>query len=319
MVAVALLIVYVVWGSTYLGIRVVVEEAPPLVAMGQRYAVAGVLLGAVMALRHGWRRLAVTRRQLLGCAVLGLALPLLGNGMVAVAEDRGVTSGVAALLIAVSPLAIVVFRLAERDVPRPLTLVGVLAGFVGLALLVLLGGEESAPLGASLLALFAGTCWAFGSYIQPRLWLPADAFVVAVYEMVIGGAMLLGAGAAVGQPFRLDYEPRTWVALSYLVVFGSVVAFSAYVWLLAHAPISLVATYAYINPVVAVVLGWWILDEPVTGPMVLGGAVVVAAVAIVIGSERRGARSAAGSAAGSAVQALEHPATPAGERHLERP
>jgi drug/metabolite transporter (DMT)-like permease len=290
-VAVALGIVYVVWGSTYLGIRIVVEEAPALTAMGQRFFAAGLVLATVLAVRHGPRRLAVTGRQLLGCAFLGLCLPLLGNGMVAVAEQHGATSGVTALLIAVAPLAIVVFRLVERDVPRPWTLVGVVTGFAGLTLLVLLSrtGDTGSPLGPSLLVLFAGSCWAFGSYLQPRLALPRDPFVVAVYEMLIGGAMLVGTGLVAGQELTLDYGARTWVALSYLVVFGSVVAFSAYVWLLANAPISLVATYAYVNPVVAVLLGSLILDEVVTGPMVLGGAIVVGAVAVVVASER-GAR-----------------------------
>ena len=289
LVAVALGIVYVVWGSTYLGIRIVVEEADPLTAMGQRYTVAGVLLGALLAARHGTGRLRLTRRQLLGTAILGLLLPLLGNGVVSVAESRGATSGYTALLIAIAPLAIVVFRLVEGDVPRPRTLVGVLSGFGGLALLVLLGrdGGDVIPLGPALLVLFAGTCWAFGSYIQPRLWLPEDPFVIAVYEMLLGGVLMTAAGVALGQHLSFDYTARTWVALGYLVVFGSVVAFSAYVWLLANAPISLVATYAYVNPVVAVLLGWLVLDERISTTTFVGGAVVVASVAIVISSERR--------------------------------
>jgi drug/metabolite transporter (DMT)-like permease len=289
LVATALGIVYVVWGSTYLGIRIVVEEADPLTAMGQRYTLAGVLLGALLALRGGPGRLRLTRRQLVGTATLGLLLPLLGNGVVSVAESRGATSGYTALLIAVAPLAIVVFRLVEGDVPRVQTLVGVLTGFGGLALLVALGrgGGDVIPLAPALLVLFAGSCWAFGSYLQPRLWLPDDAFVIAVYEMLLGGLMMTVAGVALGERFSLDYTTRTWSALGYLVVFGSVVAFSSYVWLVAHAPISLVATYAYVNPVVAVLLGWLVLGERVSTATVVGGAVVVASVAIVITSERR--------------------------------
>jgi drug/metabolite transporter (DMT)-like permease len=289
LVAVALGIVYVVWGSTYLGIRIVVEEADPLTSMGQRYTVAGVLLGTLLAVRGGVGRLRVTRRQLLGTATLGLLLPLLGNGVVSVAESKGATSGYTALLIAVAPLAIVVFRLVEGDVPRPLTLLGVLTGFAGLALLVALGrdGGDVIPLAPALLVLFAASCWAFGSYIQPRLWLPEDPFVIAVYEMVLGGLMMTVAGMALGERFTLDYTSRTWVALGYLVVFGSVVAFSSYVWLIANAPISLVATYAYVNPVVAVLLGWLVLDERISTTTFVGGAIVVASVAIVITSERR--------------------------------
>ena len=288
-VAAALAVVYVVWGSTYLGIRIVVEEADPLTAMGQRYTVAGMILGAGLAVRSGITRLAVTRKELLGCAVLGLLLPLLGTGMVSVAEANGATSGFTALLIAMTPLAIVVFRTVEHDRPRTMTLVGVLAGFAGLAFLVLLGrgGAEPVPLGPALLVLFAATCWALGSYLQPRLWLPRDPFVIAVYEMLLGGLMMTTTGLAVGQELTLDYSARTLLALGYLVVFGSVLAFTAYVWLVANAPISLVATYAYVNPVVAVLLGWLVLGETITLPTVVGGSVVVAAVAIVITSERR--------------------------------
>lgn len=291
LVVLALLIVYVVWGSTYLGIRVVVEEAPPLLGMGSRYLVAGILLGLLLSLRGGFRRLRVTRRELLGCAAIGLLLPVLGNGLVSVGEDLGAPSGVTALLIAIAPLMIALFRFVDGDRPKPLSLVGLLLGFAGLAYLILVGrgtgGDDRVPVGAALIVLFASTCWAFGSWVQPRLILPRDAFVMTVHEMWIGGAILLLTGTVSGE--RLDpgsYSAETWLAWGYLVVFGSMVAFSAYVWLLANAPISLVATYAYVNPVVAVALGALILDEAVTSAVVVGGAVIVAAVAIVISVER---------------------------------
>ncbi|MGI8901887.1 MAG: EamA family transporter, partial [Nocardioides sp.] len=188
----ALVVVYVVWGSTYLGIRIVVEEAPPLTSMGLCWTSAGLILGLILAVRGGVRRLRITRRQARGAAILGLLLPLLGNGMVAVAENLGATSGVTALLIAIAPLIIVVFRTAEGDRPGALTLLGVLMGFVGLAVLVVFGrsGFDDFPLGAALLVLFASSCWALGSYLQPRLTLPEDVFVTTVYEMLFGGAML---------------------------------------------------------------------------------------------------------------------------------
>jgi drug/metabolite transporter (DMT)-like permease len=135
--------------------------------------------------------------------------------------------------------------------------------------------------------MFASTCWAFGSYVQPRLWLPRDVFVTTVYEMLFGGLFLLTLGRFAGESFTAAaYGPRTWSALGYLVVFGSVVAFTSYVWLLANAPISFVATYAYVNPVVAVFLGWLVLDEQVTWAVVAGGGIVVSAVALVIRAER---------------------------------
>ena len=285
----ALGIVYVVWGSTYLAIRIVVEQAPPLTSMGLRYSTAAVVLGLLLMLRGGPRRLRLTRRQALGTAFLGLMLPVLGNGMVAVAENLGAPSGVAALLIAATPLLIVLFRVVDGDRPRPLSLAGVLLGFAGLAVLVLVGGgaADGFPVGPALLVVFAAACWAFGSYAQPRLWLPQDVFVTAVYEMLFGGLILLVVGRLAGESFTAAaYGPRTWTALGYLVVFGSVVAFTSYVWLLANAPISFVATYAYVNPVVAVVLGWLVLDERVTWAVVAGGGIVVGAVALVIGAER---------------------------------
>jgi drug/metabolite transporter (DMT)-like permease len=290
LVVIALVVVYVVWGSTYLAIRVVVDEAPPLLAMGSRYLTAAALLGGLLSLRGGVRRLRVTGRQLAGCAALGLMLPVLGNGMVSVGEDLGATSGITALLIAIAPLMITIFRFTAGDRPRGLTVVGVLLGFVGLGYLVLAGryaGTEHVPVLAAAVVLFASTCWAFGSWVQPRLPLPTDAFAMTVHEMWTGGVMLLVLGSVRGERADLaSYDAHTWFAWGYLVVFGSMLAFTAYVWLLSNARISLVATYAYVNPVVAVLLGALILDEPITHAVLIGGGLVVAAVAIVISVER---------------------------------
>jgi len=309
LIAAALVVVYLVWGSTYLGIRVVVKEAPPFLGMGSRYFVAGILLALLLATRGGFRRLRVTRRELLGCATLGLLLPVLGNGLVSVGENLGAPSGVTALLIAIAPLMIAIFRFASGDRPRALSVFGLLLGFAGLAYLVLVGrhtgGDDRVPIGAAMIVLFASTCWAFGSWVQPRLTLPSDAFVMTVHEMWTGGLVLLTVGTLGGERFDLAaYSGKTYLAWGYLVVFGSMVAFSAYVWLLGNAPISLVATYAYVNPVVAVVLGALILDEPITSAVLVGGAVIVAAVAIVITAERvrRPAQPAAQSSAASAAQ-----------------
>jgi len=287
LVVAALGVVYVVWGSTYLGIRVVVEEAPPLTSMGLRFTTAGVLLGVVLSFKGGVRRLAVRPRELAGAALLGLMLPMLGNGLVSVGESKGAPSGATALLIAIAPILIVVFRALSGDRPNPLSVFGVVLGFVGLGYLVLAGrGGGDLPLVPALIILFAATCWGLGSFIQPRLLLPDDVFVTTVYEMVCGGLIMVSIGLISGERFTGDYSPRTWFALGYLVVFGSMLAFTAYVWLLNNAPISLVATYAYVNPVVAVFLGWLILGEAVTVPLVVGGGIVVLAVAIVITAER---------------------------------
>ncbi|MFL6108877.1 MAG: EamA family transporter [Marmoricola sp.] len=291
LVAIALVVVYLVWGSTYLAIRVMVKEAPPLTSSGARYVVAAALLGLLLASRGGLARLRVTRKELVGCALVGLFLPVLGNGLVSVGEDHGAPSGVTALLIALAPLMIAVFRFSSGDRPRPTSVLGVLLGLVGLGYLVIAGrsgtADEHVPVGAALIILVASTFWAFGSWVQPRLTLPKDAFVMTVHEMWTGGVILLVAGLLRGErPHPLDYSAHIWLAWGYLVVFGSMLAFTAYVWLLGNAPISLVATYAYVNPVVAVVLGALILDEPITPAILVGGAVIVVAVAIVISVER---------------------------------
>ncbi len=292
LVAVALLIVYLVWGSTYLAIRVVVEEMPPLTGMGSRFLLAGLLLGSLLALRGIDVR--VTRRELAGAALLGLMLPLLGNGFVAIGEDIGAPSGVAALLIAAVPLFIVAYRCIAGDWPTVWSVVGVVLGFVGLAWLVLGGREQGhVPLAGAAFVVAASSFWAFGSWVQPRLTLPKNAFVLTVHEMWTGGVMMIALGLVRGEDFDpFAYGGQTWLAWGYLVVFGSMLAFSSYVWLLANAPIGLVATYAYVNPVVAVLLGRLILDEPITSAVLVGGLVIVAAVAIVITVERLPGRRA---------------------------
>ena len=285
----ALATVYVVWGSTYLAIRVLVESAPPLLGMGTRFLVAGVVLAGLLAARRGARTLRVRPRQLAAAGVVGGLLLLGGNGLVAVAEQT-VPSGLAALLVAATPLWLVCLRLTAGDRPRRLSLAGVLLGFVGVALLARpgSGGGDVATWGL-LMILAASACWALGSFLSARLPLPADPLVATTYEMLLGGGLQLVLGAAVGELRGFDpgaVSGRSWVAWGYLVVVGSLVAFSAYVWLLGNAPISLTATYAYVNPVVAVLLGALLLDEAVTAAIVAGGAVVVAGVALVVTAER---------------------------------
>jgi drug/metabolite transporter (DMT)-like permease len=294
LVWVALGIVYVVWGSTYLAIRVVVETVPPLLGMGLRFGLAGLLLAGVVVARGGSGRLRVTRRQAASAAVVGVFLLLGGNGMVAVAEQE-VPSGLAALVIAAVPLWVVVLRWLGRDRPAPVTLLGVLLGFPGLVLLLLPTGRPAGvPLAGVALVLLAGFLWAVGSYAGSRLPMPPDALVASALEMLCGGAVLVAAGLAVGE--RLDpsvVSGRSALAWVYLVLFGSLLAFSSYAWLLQNAPISTVATYAYVNPVVAVVLGSVLLGEVLTSGMLLGGLLVVASVVAVVTIEGRARRRAA--------------------------
>jgi drug/metabolite transporter (DMT)-like permease len=287
LIGVALGIVYLVWGSTYLAIRIMVEEMPPLVSAGARFLTAGLLVAAIVVARGGLRRMVVTGRELAGCALIAVLLPVLGQGLVTIGENGGAPSGITALLIAAEPLWVICYRILAGERPARRTLTGVFLGFGGVAVLITANGTGGAFPPWTMAAIApAGLSWSFGSWYQPRLRLPADPFALAAYQMLIGGAGLTILGLASGESFHpLGYSARSWMAWAYLVVFGSVVAFSAYVWLLQSAAVSLVATHAYVNPLVAVVLGWLILAEPVTIPTIIGGAVAVAAVTIVVSSE----------------------------------
>lgn len=290
----ALAIVYVVWGSTYLGIRITVETLPPLLSAAARFVVAAGVLVLVLRIRRGAGGLRVNRRQLGSAALVGVLLLAGGNGLVVLAESGppsiAVSSGVAALLVAIVPLLVVLLRTGTGDRPRLPTVLGVSVGFGGLVLLVLpTGGAGAAPIVGALIVVGASVSWSVGSFLSGRLDMPEDPFVATVYEMLAGSAALLVLGVARGESRGLDLaavSTRSWLALGYLAVAGSLVAFTAYVWLLHHAPISLVSTYAYVNPVVAVTLGALLLAEPVTGQVLLGGAVIVVGVALVVSTER---------------------------------
>ncbi len=285
----ALSIVYVFWGSTYLGIRVVVETMPPFLSAGARFLAAGGLLAAILVLRLGVRAFVVTRRQLAGAALIGLLLPLGGNGLVFWGEQT-VRSGLAALLVAAVPLWVVLLRSTTGDRPRLATLAGVAVGFAGLAVLVLPGGGAAGRATIGVLVILLGSLsWAVGSFASPRLALPANPFVATAYEMLVGGGglVLLGLVTGEGRDLRpAEWSTASWVALIYLAVFGSLLAFSAYVWLLGSAPLSLISTYAYVNPVVAVLLGALVLSEPLSWGTVIGGGIVIVGVALVITTER---------------------------------
>jgi drug/metabolite transporter (DMT)-like permease len=301
LVWIALLIVYVVWGSTYLAIRVTVETMPPLISAGTRFLLAAAVLAVgVAVIRRRLSVLRVSRRQLLACGAVGFLLLTCGNGGVVLGEQT-VPSGLAALLVASVPLWVVVLRLSTGDRPTWATLAGVLVGFIGLAVLALPGrtaGADAAALTVgTVVILGAALCWASGSFLSGQLPLPADPFVTAVWQMAVGGTVLWVLGVARGElvgtgvlqdpvGFLAEISGRSWFALGWLVLAGSVVAYTAYAWLLQNASISLVSTYAYVNPVVAVVLGSLILDEVVSTAIVVGGAIVVLAVVVVVTTER---------------------------------
>lgn len=280
----ALWAVYIVWGSTYLGIAFAGETMPPVLAAALRFLLSGALLGGFVLARRGRGPFRIGRQALAAAALVG-SLLLGANAMLFVAERR-VPIGLASLLIASVPLWIVLLRTVTGDRPTRAALIGVGTGFAGIAVLVRPGG--SASLGGIVIVLGSACIWAVGSFLSSRLPLPEDAFVATSVEMLAGGLLLLPLGLVF--PGSESLHPDTWsnrslLGLAYLVLVGSLVGYTAYVWLLAHVAIGTVATYAYVNPVVAILLGVVFLDEGVTWQIAVGAAVVLASVAVVIRSE----------------------------------
>ncbi|HLW16176.1 MAG TPA: EamA family transporter [Actinomycetota bacterium] len=287
----ALLAVYIIWGSTYLAIRVAVRTVPPLLAAGGRWTLAGILM-MTFGLRarnatsgeSGWP----TARQWRSAAIIGTALCLGGNGLVSVAEKR-ISSGMAALLIAIVPLFVALFDFVRNRTRMPASVIGGLAlGFGGTAILVRpQHGAGAVDTVGALTVIAAAAAWAAGSLYARTASLPERPAVATGMEMLCGGIASLIV-AAIGGDFN-SFHPgavsgRSLLAIAYLVVFGSLVAFSAYVWLLRNIRISIVTTYAYVNPLVAVLLGWLILNERVTSTVFIGGSIIIVAVAIIVAS-----------------------------------
>ena len=285
---VALGTVYGVWGSTYLAIRVMVETMPPLLSTGLRFFSAGALLFVFLLVRGGPQRVRLSGAEIGASTIVGGALVLGGTGLVAVGE-QDVPSGLAALIVASVPLWVAVWRRLTGERIPPQTLIGVLAGFAGVALLVLPGETETgAGAAGSLVIGVASFLWATGSFFGRRLPAPGDALVATAYQMLCGGAVAILAGVLFGEASHIRWESFTAPSLAaflYLVVAGSIVGFGAYSWLLSHAPISRVATHAYVNPLVAIVLGWLVLSERLSLPIVVGAAVIIASVALTVRRE----------------------------------
>jgi len=288
-IAIAFFCVYVFWGMTYLAMRVAVEDIPPYLMAGSRFVLAGMVL-------HWWARRRgegpPTAVQWRAAAIVGAFLLLGGNASVAWAEQR-VPSGLAALLIGVMPIWMVSLEWL-RSGPRPSlqVIAGLLLGAIGVGLLVLPqgGANDIDLLGAGVLILAAAS-WAWGSVISKSVPLPRSPFLATSMEMIAGGLVCLIVAAVAGElgGFRLaQVSGRAWLAWLFLVVFGSLVAFTAYIWLLSHTTIAKAGTYAYVNPIVAVFLGWALLGEPITLTTVLAALVILLGVALVsgVGTER---------------------------------
>lgn len=283
---IALLSVYFIWGSTYLAIRFAVGTIPPLLMAGTRFLIAGTVLFI-------WRWLAgdplPTRRQWSSAAIVGLLLMLGGNGLVSWSEKH-VASGIAAMLIGSVPLFMVIIESIRRGGIRPgwQSVLGLVTGFTGIFLLVgpdALNGVEVRsdllPVGALLLA---SLLWSIGSVYSKTADLPASSLMGTGMEMLVGGIGLYLAGTFLGEWQALQISVitlKSWLSLAYLVVFGSMVGFVAYGWLLRHAPVSLVATYAYVNPVVAIFLGAWLGQEHLDLRIIIAALVIIGSVILI--------------------------------------
>src|SRR5574340_1418955 len=290
-VILAFALVYVFWGSTYLAIGIGVEHIPPELMAGTRFLIAGVLMLAYCGL--GGRQVRIGWADALRLAIVGILLLSVANVILAWAEEV-VPTGLAALIVSVTPLWFLVIetwvlrgdRLTRRG------LIGLPLGLLGIVVLLWPKLMATSSLGrrqfyASLALLGGSLTWAIGSALSKRWQARVDPFSAAGWQMALAGALNLLVAAALGDCGAATWTARGLAAIAYLIVFGSWVGFSAYIWLLQHAPMPKVATYAYVNPVVAVFLGWLILHEKVDAYILAGSAIIVVAVALTTSAKVR--------------------------------
>jgi drug/metabolite transporter (DMT)-like permease len=276
---------YFVWGTTYLGIEKVNETMPTLVGVAIRFLFAGTVL-------YGWTSLRTHERttptQWKGAAVVGVFLLLGGNALVAVSENMGTPTGIVSLIIALIPIWLALSdRVILHNGPMGWRVAsGLLGGFVGAAVLIgsnALAGH--APLGGMLVAVAATICWTIGSLYARRAPLPKAPLLGSGMQQIVGGTVILAVAGAVGQVTAFDVSAvstASWAGLVWLIIAGSFVGFSCYLWLLRNVRTSLVATYAYVNPLVAVTLGTLVLHEPFTARLLVSGAIVLGSVALIV-------------------------------------
>jgi len=287
-------VIYVVWGSTYFGIAVAIETIPPFIMAAIRFTIAGLIVVAFDLLRHPESRRLPTPRQLVDSFIVGALLLGVGNGFVVFGQSLEVPSGVTAILIEMTPLwfAVLGWLYFRQRLPR--IVVGAIAlGAAGTALLIWPAGEGANrfdPFGI-LMLLLAEVGWVHGSfYSQRRAQLPASALSASGFQMLAGGAVMVVEAIVSGEPARFQpgsISGASLAALVYLIFFGSMLAYTSYAWLLRHAPLSLVSTHAFVNPVVAVALGTAFLHEPLSPRTIIAAAIILVAVAIIITTRDR--------------------------------
>ena len=292
-----MLAIYLIWGSTYLAIRFAVDTIPPFLMAGTRFLIPGLLLVI-------WRRAAgdpaPTRRQWLSTAFIGLLLLLGGNGLVSWAEQR-IDSGIAALLVGTVPIWMVLTDtlFSSKQRPRLMAIIGLLTGFGGIVVLVgprtLISGESNYDLlgiGAVLLAAFF---WSLGSVFSRKADMPGSPLLGTGMEMLAGSAGLYTVSLMIGEWRSFDLNAvslQSGLGLLYLIVAGSLGGFVAYTWLLRNAPISLVSTYAYVNPLVAILLGYWMAQETLSAQVLIAAVVIIGSVILINSGRKRETKSA---------------------------
>ena len=292
-VAIGLGIMYVAWGTTYIAIAFTIETMPPLLSMSFRFVAASLALFLFIGLRSGWDALRLSRKEFFNAVFLGTLMLGTGLGTMALAE-KVVPIGVASLIVAAMPIWTALFRTLDKDRPKLSSLLGIVAGLIGIGIIMLPGQTIARPDsgGASVtlwmfIILFGNLCWSLGSFIAPRMETPSNPLVLSTYEMAGAAGALFIAGMIHQESISdfMDASARSWGGWLYLVTVGSLIGYTVYTWLLENAPITLVSTYAYVNPVVAVALGIVIFNETLTTNILVGGFIVIVSVAIVVAVE----------------------------------
>ena len=292
-VALGLGVMYIAWGTTYIGIAYAIESMPPLFSMALRFIVASFVLFVVIGFTKGLVALRVPRKQFFNATWLGVLMLTSGLGTMSLSE-KVVPIGVASLIVAAMPIWTAIFRTIDRDRPGAWSLFGIASGLIGIAIIMLPGHTQARPDAGGgnvtfwmFVILFGNLCWSFGSFIATKVETPKDSFLLSAYEMA-GAAVGLIIAGLLRHENAADFAnatPRSWWGLIYLITIGSLVGYTVYTWLLDNASISLVSTYAYVNPVVAVALGILLFKEELTTNIIIGGVVVIISVAIVVAVE----------------------------------
>jgi drug/metabolite transporter (DMT)-like permease len=266
---------------------------PPLLSMSFRFVAASLALFIFIGIRNGWASLHLTRNEFASAIFLGVLMLGMGLGTMALAE-KVVPIGVASLIVAAMPIWTALFRTLDKDRPSISSLLGIAAGLVGIAIIMLPGQTIARPdsVGQSVtfwmfIILFGNLCWSLGSFLAPRMETPSNPLVLSTYEMAGAAGALFIAGMINQESISdfVDASVRSWGGWIYLVTVGSLIGYTVYTWLLENAPITLVSTYAYVNPVVAVALGIVIFNEALTTNILVGGFIVIVSVAVVVAVE----------------------------------